>query len=112
MSDLFDSPADRWGLIFYSSGLYRRAHTRQEWAHITHAHRPSIRAPRGRAAVDTAGSRASGALPECVDPAIGGIRSAGELAAEEAIEFRLVDGIAHEQKQMALLRLALHDRDL
>jgi hypothetical protein len=37
MSDLFDSPADRWGLIFYSTGLYRRAHTRQEWAHITHA---------------------------------------------------------------------------
>ena len=37
MSDPFDGPADRWGLIFYNSGLYRRAHTRQEWAQITHA---------------------------------------------------------------------------
>jgi hypothetical protein len=39
MSDPFDSPADRWGLIFYGSGLYRRAHTRQEWAQIAEATR-------------------------------------------------------------------------
>jgi hypothetical protein len=37
MSDPFDCPADRWGLIFYGSGLYRRAHTRQEWAQIAEA---------------------------------------------------------------------------
>jgi len=34
MSDPFERPTDQWGLIFYSSGLYRRAHTRQEWAQI------------------------------------------------------------------------------
>jgi hypothetical protein len=32
MSDPFERPTDQWGLVFYSSGLYRRAHTRQEWA--------------------------------------------------------------------------------
>jgi hypothetical protein len=37
MSDPFDGPADRWGLIFYNSGLYRRAHTRQVWAQIADA---------------------------------------------------------------------------
>lgn len=37
MSDPFSSPTDQWGLIFYSSGLYRRAHTRQEWAQIADA---------------------------------------------------------------------------
>jgi hypothetical protein len=37
MTDPFDSPTGRWGLIFYGNGLYRRAHTRLEWAQIADA---------------------------------------------------------------------------
>ena len=37
MTDPYDGPTGRWGLIFHGSGLYRHAHTRQEWAQIVDA---------------------------------------------------------------------------
>jgi len=37
MTDPFDDPTGRWGLIFHGSGMYRRSHTRQEWAQIADA---------------------------------------------------------------------------
>jgi hypothetical protein len=37
MSDPNERPTDKWGAIFYNSGLYRRAHTRQQWAQIADA---------------------------------------------------------------------------
>jgi hypothetical protein len=43
MTDPFDDPTGRWGLIFHGSGLYRPAHTRQEWAQLAHAIRAADR---------------------------------------------------------------------
>jgi hypothetical protein len=37
MSDPFDDPTARWGLIFHSTGMYRRTHSQQEWARIAYA---------------------------------------------------------------------------
>src|SRR4030095_16147815 len=37
MTDPFDDPTGRWGLIFHGSGMYRRSHPRQEWAQISDA---------------------------------------------------------------------------
>ena len=37
MTDPFESPTARWGLIFHGSGMYRRTHTQQEWARIAFA---------------------------------------------------------------------------
>jgi hypothetical protein len=37
MTETLDGPADRWGFLFYRSGLYPRAHTHQEWAQLAHA---------------------------------------------------------------------------
>ena len=37
MTDPFDDPTGRWGLIFHGGGMYRRARSRPEWAQIADA---------------------------------------------------------------------------